>query len=107
MIGDLNERITFQSYTLSDDGIGGKVKTWANLASVPTVWANVIPKSGIEGRTEDRDNATGMYVFVIRERTDIDERTRIVWRGSYYNIRNIMRRGNTPQYLDIEAERGV
>lgn len=107
MIGKLNERVTFQAYTLADDGIGGKVKTWGNLASVPTVWAHVIPKSGTETRSEDRDTATGVYVFVIRERSDIDERTRIVWRGENYNIRHVMRRGNAPQYLDVQAERGV
>ena len=107
MIGKLSERITFQSYSLVSDGAGGNTKTWANLASIPTVWAKVEAKSAGEQFDEQRTTATGMYLFTIRERTDIDERDRIVWRGVNYNIRAVLRDGSRPQYLRIEAERGV
>lgn len=107
MIGALNQRITFQSYTRSADGAGGKTKTWADLASVPNVWAMVKPKGAKESTEEGRVNASGVYIFTVRNRTDLDERMRIVWGGSNYNIRAIHREGWQSQYLQIEAERGV
>ena len=105
MIGRLNERITFQSYTTVSDGAGGRVTTWANLGSVPTVWASVKAKSGTEGFSEGRTNAEATYTFIVRQRSDLDERMRIVWRSENYDVTAIMRSGNHPQYLIIEAER--
>lgn len=107
MIGKLDERITLQKHSLVSDGAGGNTKTWADYASVPTVWAMVDAKSGSEGFGEGRTNATGLYVFTIRQRSDVDERDRIVWRSENYNIRAVLRSGHGPQYLRVEAERGA
>jgi SPP1 family predicted phage head-tail adaptor len=107
MIGRLNERITIQEATLSDDGIGGKTKAWADLDCNPKVWAKVFVKSGGEGMQEGRMNATSMHEFTIRTRHDVNETMRIVWRGENYNIRLMKRSGNHPQYMIAEAERGV
>lgn len=107
MIGKLDQRVTFQSYTETDDGAGGKLKAWANLSSVPTVWAHVKPGGGFERFEEDRQTAMAMTTFTIRNRTDVDERSRIVWNGENYNIRQIKRASGREQYLAIVAERGV
>ena len=103
-IGRLDQRITFQSATLTADGAGGNTKTWSDVA---TTWAHVIAKVGAESFTENRMNATGFYVFVIRSRSDVDETMRIVWRGENYNIRAILRKGYRSHFVDIEVERGV
>lgn len=107
MIGKMSERITFQAYSETSNGAGGFTKTWENLSSVPSVWAHVAPKRGIEAFLEDRVNASAMYVFTIRQRSDLNETMRIQWRGETYNIRSIMREGPRPMYMKIEAERGV
>lgn len=107
MIGKLDKRVTFQAYTLASDGIGGQVKTWANLATNPTVWASVLAGSGREAFLEDRTTATAMVMFTIRNRDDLDERMRIQWDGETYNIREIKHEGGRPLYLRIMAERGV
>lgn len=107
MIGQLDQRITLQSYTLASDGAGGQAKTWANFASVPTVWAHVKPGAGGERFTEDRVNANTVTIFTIRYRSDIDERHRIIWQGDEYNIRQVKRASNREQFLAIVAERGV
>ena len=104
MIGKLGERIVIEQATLAADGYGGQVKTWATLA---TVWANVASKSGNERFSEDRTNAFGMYSFTIRTRLDVNEAMRIVWRGEVYDIRHIARAGYGPQYMTLDAERGV
>jgi len=107
MIGRLDQRVTLQAYATTDDGAGGKIKAWANLSSVPVVWAKVAPKSGNENLEEGRVNASAGYVFTIRNRTDLDERIRIIWRNEEYNVRSIMRTGERSMYLRIEADRGV
>lgn len=105
--GDMDQRITLQIPTLTSDGAGGQTSAWGNVPSTPIVWASVRPARGGERMDEDRMNARAIYVFTIRNRTDLDERCRIVWRGENYNVRQIMREGPRPLYLDIEAERGA
>lgn len=107
MIGGLNERVILQGFTLISDGAGGQTKLWENLASVPTVWAKVGGKTAGEKLEEGRTTAIGTYMFTIRERIDIDETMRIVWRSENYNIRAVHRQGARPQYMLVEAERGV
>ena len=103
----MDQRITLQTPTLTPDGAGGQTSAWGDVPSVPVVWAHVQPLRGNERLDEDRPNARGMYVFTIRNRTDLDERCRIVWRGEQYNIRSILREGVRTLYLKIEAERGA
>ena len=107
MIGKLDEQITFQTYTETADGIGGVTKTWANLASDPTVWAQVRAGSGREAFLEDRTNATAAVIFLVRNRADLTEKMRIVWNSETYNIREIKYEGGRSMYLRIVAERGV
>lgn len=107
MIGKLDQRITFQRKTLTSDGAGGTTAAWADLADNATVWANVKAKAGREGMVNDRMTATFVSVFTIRNRSDLLPQDRIVWGGVYYNIRAFMSEGARPQYLAIEAERGV
>jgi len=107
MIGKLDQRITLQSKTLTPDGGGGSTEAWGNLAADPTVWAAVKPMTGSEIMREGGDVAVAMYRFIIRNRSDLDERFRIVWEGSSYNIRQVQREGGRALYLTIIAERGV
>lgn len=39
--GSLRERVTIQAATTVQDAYGEPIETWANLATNPTVWANV------------------------------------------------------------------
>lgn len=107
MIGSLDQRITFQRETRTPDGGGGYSVDWAPLVTDPTVWAEVFPGGGGEGERDGAVNATALYVFQIRNRTDLSELDRIIWNGEPYNIRRIARRGGREMYLTIEAERGV
>lgn len=104
---DFDESITFQSYSEVSDGAGGVTKTWANLASTPTVWAHVKANGGNEQFDSERTNASTMTTFVIRNRSDVNETMRIVWYGENYNIRQVQREGQRAMYLNIMAERGV
>ena len=106
--GRMDQRVTFQSVTRATDNMGGAVETWANVPSIPTVWANVrpLPRSS-ETVGADRVEARGRYLVTIRHRSDIDESTRMVWKSEVYNIRRIERTGGRTLYLTFEAERGA
>lgn len=106
-IGSLDQRITLQSLTRAPDGMGGSSSAWTNISGCATVWASARPGSAREALASDRVNAGGLYVFTIRNRDDLNEADRIVWRGENYNIRAVRRRGGRELYLEIEAERGV
>lgn len=105
--GALNERITFQEAALTADGGGGSTKAWADLASTPTVWAFPKARSGKEMFDSERETATSFVNFTIRNRSDLNETMRIVWRGVNYNIRDIPAASPQDMYLTIVAEGGV
>lgn len=102
--GQLDQMVIIQSYRESPDGMGGNEVTWRDVGRA---WANVKAGSGNEELNDSRTNATGNYTFTIRNRSDLDERMRIIWGGSFYNIRSIFREGGRALYLKIDAERGV
>ena len=102
--GEMNERVQIIRETRTSDGAGGQTLSLTTLASV---WAHVRPRSGREMERFDRVNASAMYLFVIRYRTDVEESDRILWKGEYYNIRYIAQGTGRALYLEIDAERGV
>jgi SPP1 family predicted phage head-tail adaptor len=103
--GELDKLITIQRGTETDDGMGGKTIAWN--AVVSDLWAHVRPRTANEQERFDKLNATAVYLFVIRYRSDLLESDRIVWDGVEYNIRSILTKGGRSMYLEIEAERGV
>lgn len=105
--GKLDQRITLQGRTETADGGGGTETAWADLPSVPDVWAHVEAMSGTERLDDGSFAATGSYLFTIRNRTDVSERDRIVWRGEFFNIDNVARLGGRVMYLQITAKRGA
>lgn len=107
VIGLADQRVTFQRYAETSDGIGGTTQAWADFATTPTVWAKVTPRIGSEKLEEGRVNASGMATFTVRYRSDVTETDRLIWRGEAWNIRRIMRKSGRNLWLDIEAERGV
>lgn len=102
--GELDQRVIIVRETQVGDGQGGHTVTTATVA---TVWAKVVAKSGREREHSDRLNAESMYLFVIRWRSDVREADRLLWRGQEYNIRAIAQDGGRKLYLEIDAERGV
>ena len=102
--GKLDQRIKIVRETETPDGIGGNTIA---LSDVAEVWASVHHKTGREQIADDRLDAKASYVFVIRWRDDVLPDDRLLWRGSYYNIRTIKQNGGRELYLEIDAEYGV
>ena len=84
--GQLDRRITLQTFSESTDSFGQEVKSYSTLASV---WANVTEKVGSEGEDGDMIAATKRVEFIIRYRTDVNEQMRISYNSNIYKIQAI------------------
>ena len=101
--GELDQRVTFRRESKTDDGMGGSVTTWADIA---TVWAKVRPMTGNEREHSDGLNATASCLIIIRARNDVDETCVVVHSGTTYNIR-FAKHEPRSRFLALECERGV
>jgi head-tail adaptor len=70
-IAELNTRITFQASTLSQGTDGAQVPTWANIASVPTVWSKWVHDHGQELALGDAGKSIERATVTVRYRSDI------------------------------------
>ena len=85
--GQLDRRITIQSFTTTTDDFGEVVKSFTTLAEV---WAKVEEKRGNEGEDGNQLVATKRVEFFIRYRSDINEQMRIVYSNETYKIETIL-----------------
>lgn len=87
--GDLDRRITFQSRTgTQDSATGAYTYSWANLATNPTVWAQVrdVLPSRAESVDADIDMQRRPARIRCRYRSDITSDMRIVYDGRTLRI---------------------
>ena len=105
-VGELDQRIAFQEMTKTPDGLGGNTVVWSTITN-GDAWAHVRPASGREVTEFDRVNAEAKYLFVVRNRQDIQDSYRILWDGEPFNIRLRKQPKTRTLYLEIDGERGV
>ena len=98
--GQLDRRITLQTYTTSTDAFGQVVKTFSTLA---TVWAKVEEKSGKEGEEGDQVIASKKVNFLIRHRSDLNEQMRVVYDNNTYKIEAIINDDARRAFMRIET----
>jgi SPP1 family predicted phage head-tail adaptor len=103
MIAKLDQRVTIERKTLTDDGAGGATVSWAALGDA---WANVRPLSGREQIASGRDEARQGYAVTIRRYPGLLPADRIRWRARILNIRAVKDAGPSKGYLELEAELG-
>ena len=104
--GDLNQRITFQSKSISRDAIGGEVVTWVDAA---TVWAQALP--GQPGTDEeianDQHKAADVTIFRVRYSSLINTTWRISWGGALYDILSVHSPDAAAVVSEIRARAGI
>lgn len=106
--GQLDQQITIQSEATSANDRGGQDSDgWSDIATAPTVWARVEREQGTEQEGSARVENTYRLQITIRNRNDLDERMRVLWRGRAYNIRAIEPYDHRQAYRTITAEGGV
>lgn len=105
--GKMDQRVTFQMESRSDDDGGGSSLNWVNVPTIPTVWASVRALKGRERIGADRVEAEAGYLITIRNRSDLSENNIAIWKGRKLNIRFIRDNSERPLYLEIETDMGV
>lgn len=134
-IGLLKQRITFQKYDLTSDGMGGNSQTWENLV---TVWGSVGAISGRESYQIGGLKDQVKYKIITRSRFDLDPKRswssseeifstssevwssngttfdatynfllRALYRGRYFNIEYARDRNEDRAYTELIAVEDV
>lgn len=96
--GQLDRRITLQTFSETTDAFGQEVKSYSTLA---TVWAKVVEKIGKESEEGDMIAATKKVEFMIRYRTDVNEEMRISYNSNIYKIKAIQSADARKAFLKI------
>lgn len=96
--GQLDRRITIQTFSETTDTFGQQVKTYSTLASV---WANVVERSGKEGEEGDMLASTKRVEFIIRYRTDVNAEMRVSYNSNIYKIQSILNADARKAYLKL------
>ena len=111
-IGLLKQRVTFQKYDLTSDGMGGNSQTWENVA---TVWASVSAVSGRESYEIGGLKDKVRYKIITRYRDDFVTNhgstysflLRAVYDGRYFNIEYARDRNEDKAYTELMAVEDV
>ncbi len=70
-VGDMRDRVTFQSPTISKAGSGAQTEAYANVATDPTVWALWVNDHGQETVANDAEKSVQRATVTIRYRSDV------------------------------------
>ncbi len=81
--GRLRSRIIIQQYTATRDSYGGEVQAWTDLV---TVWAQKAHRTSREFFAAQKANAETTDMFVIRFRSGITAKMRVIFDGKTYDI---------------------
>lgn len=98
--GKLDRRIVLQVRTLSKDGAGGRVETWADSA---TLWAEIVTQKGSEKNAADSERPLDTRVFRIRYRSINPQSHRILYQSKFYNILGTTEEGGRRNTLVLET----
>lgn len=97
--GEMTERITFQQKSVTKNGIGEEVVTWADV--VP-VWAKVMPLRGNAFFSANQQQHVIDARFLIRDRPGLSTDMRLLWKSAPYDITNLIP-GTGPYVGTIEV----
>lgn len=99
-IGALDRRLVLQAPSESGDGAGGVIRDYA---AVTTLWASVTPVSSRGDSEAERLGAALRLRIVIRFRSDVTTRHRLVDGTHIYRIVAVRETGRR-RFLEIDAE---
>ena len=106
--GKFNRRITIQKRTENMSQFGQLEDKWVDV--YPNIWAYVLSKPGTSVAksqpAEGVARAVATYSFRVRYRKGIDAAMRIVYRGKYFEITEVIEDIRNHEYVDIAATFG-
>ncbi|MBS0506844.1 MAG: phage head closure protein [Proteobacteria bacterium] len=91
--GDLDQRVTVERYTSTEDELGQPIQSWAPLF---TCWAAVEPLTGREYLAAQAAQSEVTARVTMRYRPGITAQDRVIHDGTTYNIVSV---------IDVRSER--
>ena len=85
--GRLREQVTIQAESRTANGQGGFTTSWATVA---TVRAEVVGRSGSEAVKAGIERAVHQWQVTIRRRDDVTPQHRLQWKGRTLEIKSAM-----------------
>lgn len=104
-IADLRTRITFQQPTLTKDAGGAQVQAWANISTVPEVWARWVNAHGEAALNASADTSAQRAAVIIRYRTDVIPAWRIVKDSEAWQIISVDMVQDRNRWIEMIVER--
>jgi SPP1 family predicted phage head-tail adaptor len=103
IIGNLDQRVTLQSRSVTTDAFGQDTITWVDIA---TVWAQCQAVRGREFFAAAQVQQEQTIKVRIRYRSDVTQLTRLVWQGRAYDITGVVPVGRK-EMLELMCLQGV
>jgi SPP1 family predicted phage head-tail adaptor len=102
-IGQLKDRITIEEPNASQNAYGEEVNAWATITD-GTIYARVEWANTGSGEVFSKQGIASYEAvnFVVRHRTDLNAKMRVLYKSTYYNIKNI-KEIEFNKYLEIVA----
>lgn len=103
--GELTERVTLQqkgAQTL--DALGTNTAAWSDVA---TMWAKAEPIRGKEYFAAAQMQATTDVRFTIRYRSGVLSTMRVLWRGDYHDIQDVINPNGRRESLELMTVKGT
>jgi SPP1 family predicted phage head-tail adaptor len=99
--GDLDQRIVIQGLSEEADTFGQRVQNFSTLANV---WAKIEERKGNEKELGDQLVATRFVDFIIRYKSGLNERMRIVYNSQTYLIESIIKEDARKSFMRITTK---
>lgn len=107
IIGLMDRRIEFQTYTPTTNSAGGDTPAWTKHLEV---WAQAKPLKAAERFEANQFREVKAYTFITRYRASIVSSMRILYNGEYYKIIGLAELGRrdgleiTAEYMQLDGE---
>lgn len=85
-ISDLRDRITFQAPTVTKSTGGAQTEAYANVATNPTVWAQIVYDHGQTVVANEAEKAEQRATVTIRYRSDVSDKWQVLIDGNPWKI---------------------
>ncbi len=101
LAGALRERVTIESRLNQRDVIAGRIAGWSYDGAA---WAAVSPIVPGDFNLADSLRNRPRWAVTMRKREGITQRTRLVWRGRFLNVRAVESDPREPAHMVLRCE---
>jgi SPP1 family predicted phage head-tail adaptor len=103
-VGPLRHRVAIQARTVTQDGYGATVATWATAA---TVWASVEPLSGREAWQAQSVRPDVTHTVTIRAYDGLTPKHRLLFDGRTLEIESVVNLEERNRYMVLQCKEAV